>query len=149
MNNTEFGYGSEMYNIVSGIENLLRESSTTARDISTIMYDLDSIRKMQKSEESRKSKGEYELEEGKKGTIYDKYEIGILKLLLGIKTEYWNPNYEFVSWEELFSKMDKVNMVLNDLRKHKSEFEDILLKSEEIKIRLDTISKYQLGPTKR
>ncbi len=149
MNNTEFGYGGEMYNIVSGIEDLLRESSTTAQDIRTIMYDLDSIRKMQKSEESRKSKGEYELQEGKKGTIYDKYEMRFLKPLLDIKTEYWNPNYDFVSWEELFSKIDKINMILDDLRDHKNEFEDILLKSEEIKMRIDVITKYQLGSTKR
>lgn len=44
--------------------------------------------------------------------------------------------------------MDKINTILGDLRNHKNEFEDILLKSEEIKIRLDVISKYQLGPTK-
>jgi len=141
MNNTEFGYGSEMYNIVSGIEDLLRKSSTAVRDISTIMYDLDQIRKMQKSEESRKSKGE-ELKEGKKGTIYDKYRVRLLKSLLDIKTEYWNLNYDFVSWEELFSKIDKINMVLDDLRYHKSEFEDILLKSEDIKTRIDVIIKY-------
>ena len=57
MDNTEFGYGGEMYNIVSGID---------------------------------------ELKEDKKGTIYDKYEVRLLKPLLDIKTEYWNPNYDFV-----------------------------------------------------
>lgn len=93
---TEFGYGSEMYDTVSGIRDLLRESSNIAQNISMIMHDLDSIMKMQKSEESRKSKGEYELEEGKKGTIYDIYEIGLLKPLLDIKTEYWNSNYNFI-----------------------------------------------------
>lgn len=140
----EFGYGSDMYNMVSGTTDLLSDSSNTARTISTIMHDLDSIRKMQKSEESRKSKGEYELEEGKKGTIYDKYEIGLLKPLLGIKTEYWNPNYEFVSWEELFSRMDKINSILEKIGNQRDELESILVKSSEIKTRVETIFKYLL-----
>ncbi len=81
---------------------------------------------MQRSEESRKSKGEYELEEGKKGTIYDKYEIGLLKPLLSIKTKFWNPNYEFVSWEELFSKMDKINSILEKIGNQRDEIPVIL-----------------------
>ncbi len=53
-------------------------------------------------------KGDYDIE-GRQGTIYDKYEAELLKNVLNIKTEYWNPSWVFVSWEELFSKMDKIN----------------------------------------
>ena len=147
--NNEFGYKSEMHDIVSGIADLLRDSSNIAQDISTIMYDLDQIRKMQKSDVSQRSKGEYKLEEGQKGTIYEKHSIQLLEPLLDIKHQFWNQNYRFISWEELFSKMDKIDMILEDLRSHKSELEDILLKSKEIETRLDTVYKYQLGLTKK
>ncbi len=51
-------------------------------------------------------------------------------------------HYSFVSWKELFNKMDKIDIILENLKNHKDEFGDILLKSEEIKTRLDAIFNY-------
>src|SRR3990167_421387 len=139
MNEIEYGLSSEMHDIISSIRDLLRESSNTAQNINTIMVELDTIRKKYRGEKI--SKGDYDIE-GRQGTIYDKHEAELLKNVLDIKTEYWNPSWVFVSWEELFSKIDKINKILDKIRSQKDELETILIKSSEIKTRVDTIFKY-------
>lgn len=139
MNEIEYGLSGEMHDIIGSIRDLLRESSNTAQNINTIMVELDTIRKKYRGEKI--SKGDYDIE-GRQGTIYDKYEAELLKNVLNIKTEYWNPSWIFVSWEELFSKIDKINKILDKIRSQKEELETILIKSSEIKTRIDTIFKY-------
>lgn len=139
MNEIEYGLSSEMHDIISSIRDLLRESSNIVQSINTIMVELDTIRKKYRGEKI--SKGDYVIE-GRQGTIYDKYEVELLKNVLGIKTEYWNPSWVFVSWEELFGKIDKINKILDKIRDQKDELETILIKSSEIKTRTDTIFKY-------
>ncbi len=137
---TDFSYTSKMNSLISGIRDVLRDSGNVADDINKIMLDLDQIRKMKDSEKNRKSKGEEELN-GKKGTIYDARRIRLLNNFLDLKYEYWNNNYSFVSWEELFSKTDKIDIILNNLEKNQEKFEDILLRSADIKTELDNIYK--------
>lgn len=136
---TEFGYGGEMHDIMSGIRNLLREASNDVQKIDTAMIELNTIRTKYRGEKI--SKGDYDIN-GRYGTIYTHDESEILKNLLNIKIEYWNPSWDFVSWEELFSKIDKINMILEKIGNQKGELENILIKSSEIKTRVDTIFKY-------
>ncbi len=139
MDEIEYGLSSETHDIIGSIRDLLRESSNIAQNIDTIMVELYTIRKKYRGEKILK--GDYDIE-GRQGTIYDKYEAELLKNVLNIKTEYWNPSWVFVSWEELFSKMDKINKILDKIRSQKDELETILIKSSEIKIRVDTVFKY-------
>ena len=136
---TEFGYGGEMHNIMSGIRDLLREASNDIQKIDTASIELDTIRTKYRGEKI--SKGDYDIN-GRSGTIYFHDESEILKNLLNIKTEYWNPSWDFVSWEELFSKMDKINIILEKIENQKGELENILIKSSEIKTKVDTMYKY-------
>ena len=139
----ELDQSSEIHDILSGTIDLLRESSSAAQNIGTIMVELDTIKRKYKHQDILK--GDYEITKGsiiEKGTIYDKYESKLLKDILGISTDYWNPNWDFVSWKELFSKMDKIDLILLKIGTNKDELEEILLKSSEIKTRLDAIIKY-------
>ena len=136
---TEFGYGGKMHDILSGIRDLLRETSNDIQKIDTANIELDTIRKKFRGEKI--SKGDYDIN-GMPGTIYTHDESEVLKNLLNIKTEYWNPSWDFVSWKELFSKIDKINMILEKIGKQKGELENILIKSSEIKTKVDTIFKY-------
>ncbi len=53
-----------------------------------------------------------------------KYETELLKDVLDIK----NPSWVFVSWEELFNKIDKINKILDKIRSQRYELE-ILIKT--------------------
>lgn len=133
MDKIEYGLSSDMHDLISSIRDLLRESSNVAQNIDTIMVELDTIRKKYRGEKI--SKGDYDIE-GRKGTIYDKYDAGLLRDILGVKTEYWNPSWVFISWEELFSKIDKIDKILDKIRGQKDELETVLIKSSEIKTML-------------
>lgn len=131
-----------LHDIMSGIRDISRESSNIAQNIDTIITELETIKRKYKGEEI--SKGDYEIIKGpiiEKGTIYSKYESSLLKDLLDIKVDYWNPNWDFISWKELFSKIDKINSILSKIDTKKEELEEILLKSSEIKTKLDAIIK--------
>lgn len=132
-------YQGEMHDLISNIRDLLRESSNTTQNINTIMVELDTIRKKYSGEHI--SKGDYDIN-GRQGTIYDKYDAELLKNVLEIKTEYWNPSWVFISWEELFSKIDKIDKILDKIRIQKEQLEEILIKSSEIKTKVDVIFKY-------
>ena len=139
---TEFGYGGELYDILSGIRDLLRDVSNDVRKIDTANIELDTIRKKFRGEKILK--GDYDIN-GMTGTKYTHDESEILKNLLDIKIEYWNPSWDFVSWKELFSKIDKINMILEKIGNQKGELENILIKLSEIKTKVDTIFKYLPG----
>ena len=135
----EYGRSGKMHDIISGIRDLLREASNEAQKIDTAMIELGTIKR--KYEGEIISKGEYDIN-GKFGTIYTQYESDIIKNLLNVRTEYWNPNWVFISWEELFSKTDKINAILGKIGDKKEELENILIKSSEIKTKIETIFKY-------
>ena len=136
---TDFSYGGEMRNIISGIIDLSRDTSNDAQKIDTAMIELDTIKRHYNGEDI--SKGKYDIN-GRPGTIYDRYTSDILKNLLNIKTEFWNPNWDFVTWEELYSKIDKINSILEKIGNQKAELEDILIKSSEIKTKIEAMYKY-------